>query len=209
MKNPITLEQVLAFPLELTLESIGFHWWYLIFPVLAFVGYLMILHPFSEWFNVVGLISLVVGCIASMWLVLFTMPDVSSHGKAYYKEWLYEYAEPYVDSLPEEKVELAAVKYDYLLDEETGLRLRDYIPAKMTMPDGKEESLWVKVVYEEGLETPYLKGRHLEQNLSFNKSKVSWFILVSPDVEAGWKYPVLHTGDAAFKKYVKEADDKK
>lgn len=221
MKKPISLNEVLAFPATVPLETVGFHWLSLLLLVAAVIG-LFIAYRFfknSEIMSIVGHGVFVLGIAGFMAYIIYVVPSVGAGGtdkyNAHYAEWLNDYVSPYIETLPEEKVDLSSVKYSYLLEEKSkrGVLQReeivygqDGVPVEVTDTKGKIHSVWAEVVYEEGLETSYMTGHQLERALSFEEAEISYYLPRQPVVEAGLKNVVLHTGNPAFEKYAKQEE---
>lgn len=224
MKNLITLEDVKDFPVTLPLETIGFHWLSLLLPIVGVLG-LIAMHHYqrkNDWLHTIGHIAFTVGVAAFIAYIAFVPSSISPKEQdkynAYYIEWLNDYVKPYIDTLPEKKMELTKVEYDSSLQEELQA---DYlekgmssygvagIPIKAIDSNGGDYSLLAEVVYEEGLETDYLTAHYLKENIYFTEADISHFLTSRYLVEAGLQNAVLYTGDPAFEKYIKEQDDKK
>lgn len=221
MKNPVTLEAVLSFPATLPFELIEFHWITLLLPLIGLAGLVMmwIYQEKNELLHMSGEIGFVLGFV--LFVIYLMMVPGSIHPAeedkydAYYTEWVHEYVKPYIDTLPERKIELKKVEYNRLMEEEHKENYQEKgiyfygeegTPVKATDLNGGEYSLWATVVYEEGLTTDYLTAHHLQSGLRFTDFEISHFIPKNEMIAAGLQNVVLHTGNPSFEKYATQEE---
>lgn len=221
MSTPVTLEEVMAFPAALPLETIGFHWWFPLLPALAILGLIGMDRAFGKnnVLHTVSHMTFVLGTVLSILYVSFVAhaanPSTSTEYRDYYDEWVQEYVQPYIESLPKEKIELTEARYNYILEDEVsaaGFHVEGFAYGKESVPvyatdaQGKVYFLWADVVYKEGLETPYLTAHILKKDLSFGGAPISTFMPKTHDYKVGLQNIVLYTGDSSFEKYMGEGE---
>lgn len=202
MKPTLTLEEVLSFPRQLPLETVGFHWVFLLAPLLLLVCAITLRkvkrNNQSELYSLAGT-GFLIGSISTFFLFVILMPATSPRSAAeydtYYDRWTTEYVEPYIAALPIEELSLKEVKFNHLLESKRTESEAGLTPVKVTDQNGRKHALWVTVVYDEHREQDKLVYQELLLDLDFQASQKAFYLQTKPVFAAGFKNNTLHTGD--------------
>lgn len=205
MKPTLTLEEVIAFPRQLPLETVGFHWTFLLAPLLALICSLLLKKVRGDsqtaLYSMAGT-GFLLGSLSTFFLFVILMPANSPRSAAeydaYYDSWVTEYVEPYIRELPIEELVIKEAAYNHFLEGKRTESEEGKTPVKVTDQYGRKHALWVTVVYEEDREQSELVYQELFLDLDFQASQEAFYLQTKPVYEAGFKNVRLYTGDKAL-----------
>lgn len=222
MNSPITLEEVMAFPKQVSIETVELPEFMYLFLIVGCIGLIisMALSLKRGMTNDLFLFALcswaLVAVFGACYLTTF---EATEKGviiyEAGYKEWKSEYVNPYIATLPVEKsTSVEKVSYDYILEAEEAKEgessQKGLQPLKITDAGQYPFSVWAEVIYNEEIDAPYYLYKELEIPLDFNEIRSNESLPdnleAKPIIESGKRDVVLYTNDPNFKKYSTTSD---
>lgn len=213
MKPTLTLEEVIAFPRQLPLETVGFHWTFLLAPLLALICSVLLKKVRGDsqaaLYSMAGT-GFLLGSLSTFFLFVILMPANSPRSAveydAYYDSWVTEYVEPYIGELPAEELVVKEVTYNHMLEAKRTESEEGKTPVNVIDRYGQKHALWVTVVYEEDREQSKLVYQELLLDLDFQASQKAFYLQTKPVFEAGFKNSLLVTGDKGLWEYTNERE---
>lgn len=213
LKNTITLTDVYGYSEQLSLagmEVMRWHNWLMVSLVIGLLVYMLATKFFGfegddEFTYVENLMPRLYFTLFAIFFLSFLNPSEEEREAKYiehYDEWVKEYVNPYIETLPLEQLDLVYASYDTDLAEVNNSPRNGLLPIKVTDKEGNTFSFWGEVVVQEMFNPPFLTYQQLKEPVHFGKGKAD--IFPQPPIEVGRKNMVLYTGDTAFNDYLAE-----